>query len=219
MRRAERIVYINVGQIRERVREFRIVRFFARLEAQVLQHRDIAIFHSGDDFVRNVADRVVTKEYRLIDQRVQMIRHRPERVFIDALPFRPSEVRHQNRFCFLLAEIIDGRQRFADPRVVGDFNFIPLFLDRDVEIDTHKHAFPANIDISDRKLSHYYFASISSISTQRLLYPHSLSYQPTTFTNRLPSMIVSLLSKMQECGLPMISRETNGSSLYSSTPL
>src|SRR5437773_7253311 len=64
-----------------------------------------------------------------------------------------------------------------------------------------------------------YFDSISSISTQRLLYPHSLSYQPTTFTNRFPSMMVSLLSKMHECGLPIMSCDTSGSSLYSRTPL
>src|SRR5262249_43498376 len=72
---------------------------------------------------------------------------------------------------------------------------------------------------SKSKSKRDYSANISINSTQRLLYPHSLSYQPTTFTKRFPSMTVSWLSKMQEWGLPTMSSETSGSSLYSTTPL
>jgi len=49
-------------------------------------------------------------------------------------------------------------------------------------------------------------------STRRQVYPHSLSYQPNTFT-RLPAAWVSPESNTQEAGWPMMSRETSGSVL------
>src|SRR2546425_9504509 len=97
-----------------------------------------------------------------------MVADGPERVFLDALTFRPTEVRHQNSLRLLLAKIIDRRQRFANPGVVRDFNLVTVLFDRHVEIDASQDALPANIDISNRKFRHY-FPSISSISTQRLL--------------------------------------------------
>jgi len=44
-----------------------------------------------------------------------------------------------------------------------------------------------------------------------------LSYQPSTFT-RLPCDIVSFAEKMHDAGLPTMSADTSGSSVYSSTP-
>ena len=54
-------------------------------------------------------------------------------------------------------------------------------------------------------------------STHRHEYPHSLSYQPKTFT-RFPLAIVSSLSKMHEYGLPLMSVDTIGSSVYCRIP-
>ena len=42
-----------------------------------------------------------------------------------------------------------------------------------------------------------------SRSTHRDAYPHSLSYQPETFTSSPSTTFVHLLSRMQECGFPM----------------
>jgi hypothetical protein len=53
-----------------------------------------------------------------------------------------------------------------------------------------------------------------SASTIRLEKPHSLSYQEKTFTTRSPETMVNGASKIEECGLPMMSHETMGSSLY-----
>src|SRR5215211_6474474 len=53
----------------------------------------------------------------------------------------------------------------------------------------------------------------STRSTRRDEYPHSLSYQPKTFTI-VPEAIVSSLSKMQEYVEPTMSCETIGSSVY-----
>jgi hypothetical protein len=168
MRRAKGVVHINVAKFGERTGEFGIVGFFLGLKPKVLQQRDVAILHMSDNFFRNLAYRIVAEEDRLIDQRMQIIADRSKRIFGHRLALRSAEVRHQNRFRFLLAEIIDRRQRLANSSVVGDFNFVAVLLNRDVEIDAHQDAFPANIDIWQRQLRHY-FASISIISTQRLL--------------------------------------------------
>src|SRR3954462_9633202 len=54
-------------------------------------------------------------------------------------------------------------------------------------------------------------------STNRFEYPHSLSYQPSTLT-RLSVAMVSRAEKTHDDGLPTMSADTSGSSLYSSTP-
>src|SRR6266850_180157 len=51
-------------------------------------------------------------------------------------------------------------------------------------------------------------------SRQRQEYPHSLSYQASTFTQRSPTTLVYPASTMEECGLPLKSAETNSSSVY-----
>ena len=80
---AEGVVHVKIAQFGQRFGKFRIVRFFFRLEAQILQQGDIAVSHVGDDFLGNVADGVVAERDRMIDQRVQIIRHRPQRIFLD----------------------------------------------------------------------------------------------------------------------------------------
>src|SRR5678815_2297237 len=52
----------------------------------------------------------------------------------------------------------------------------------------------------------------------RLLNPHSLSYHAKTFTMRSPETIVSGATKTAECGLPTMSWETIGSSMYCKIP-
>ena len=57
----------------------------------------------------------------------------------------------------------------------------------------------------------------SDRSTNRLAYPHSLSYQPSTLTRVIPEAdgitMVSPESKVHEAGLPTMSDETMGSSV------
>src|SRR5699024_10579092 len=60
-------------------------------------------------------------------------------------------------------------------------------------------------------------ASSPRVSTTRWEKPHSLSYQATTFTCR-PSARVSSESNTADAGFPVMSLETSGASLYSSTP-
>src|SRR6266404_5590998 len=106
-----------------------------------------------DNSLRNAANRLGAENDRMIDERMQMIADWSQRIFFHTLAFWPAEMRHQNRFGIVLTQIIDRRQTFADARVVGDVDLAVALIDRDIEIDAHEHAFPADIDISQRKLS------------------------------------------------------------------
>ena len=149
------------------------------------------------------------------------------------LSFGRAKVRRQNGFRTRLAQEVT-RGRLLDSRASSVTRICrPRVSDwQVVEVHLNQHARSPRARRSLVKVSPFllhsavirepllaYSPSISINSTQRLLYPHSLSYQPTTLTKRLPSISVSLLSKTQECGLPTMSADTSGSSVYSRMPL
>src|SRR5438552_15521004 len=103
MRGPEGIIDIDVAEFRESTGELWIVCFLPGMKTQILQERDVAILHRGDDLFRHLAHYVVTEDDRLIDQGVQMIAHWSERVFVDRFSILPAAVRHQNRFRLFLA--------------------------------------------------------------------------------------------------------------------
>src|SRR2546430_9773956 len=62
----------------------------------------------------------MTEDDRLMDQRVQIIADRTKRIFLNALSFWATKMRHQNRFRTVLAQIVNGRQALADAREPAD---------------------------------------------------------------------------------------------------
>src|ERR687888_414011 len=95
-----------------------------------------------------------------------------------------------NGFGAVLDRVLDRGERGADPRVVRD----RAVLDRDVEVDAYQHAPSLQIEILDAPFGDYSAFHYSPFvtmwrtrSTQRFEYPHSLSYQASTFT-KSPSM-------------------------------
>src|SRR5438270_7517425 len=66
---------------------------------------------------------------------------------------------------------------------------------------------------SCRRLSGHYLAISLIKSRQRQEYPHSLSYQASTFTHRSPTTFVYPASTIEEWGLPLKSAETSSSSV------
>ena len=78
MGRAEGVVDINFTEFGQRLREFGVVRFFLRLKAQILQQRHVTVLHVLNNFLRNIANRVVTEDDRLSNQSVQMIADRSQ---------------------------------------------------------------------------------------------------------------------------------------------
>src|SRR5215472_9763163 len=119
VRGAESIVHIKIAQLGKTLGESWIVRLFTWLKPNILEQRDIAILHVLNDFLRHITDGVVTKNDGLMDQRVQIFADWTKRIFLRWFSFGPAKVRHQNRFCAVFAQVIDGRQAFADPRVIS----------------------------------------------------------------------------------------------------
>ena len=150
MGRAERVVHINIAELRQRLRKRRIVRFFAGVKPDVLQQRDVPLVHVANDRFRNVANRFRAERDRVIDQRVQIIAHRPQRIFLDRFPFRPAEVRHQDRLRAVFAEIIYRRKAFPDPGVVRDRDFPVALLGGNIEIDADEDALTEDVEIANR---------------------------------------------------------------------
>jgi hypothetical protein len=74
-----------------------------------------------------------------------MLRNRLQTVLIDALTFRPAQVRRENHTRALLDCILDRRQRRTYPRIVIN---LPI-LDRNVEIDPDKNALAVKLEIFD----------------------------------------------------------------------
>ena len=112
-----------------------------------------------DNFLWQVTDGVATENDRMMDQGMQIFADWPKRIFFCRLPLRPAEMGHQNNFRPVFAQIIDGRQAFADSRVISDANFATANFSRHVKIHTYQHAFPADVEITDRKLCHIYSCS------------------------------------------------------------
>ena len=57
-------------------------------------------------------------------------------------------MRHQDRLCALLAQVIDRRQTFTHPGVVGNDDRAVTFFGRDVEIDADQDAPAAHVEIT-----------------------------------------------------------------------
>ncbi len=66
----------------------------------------------------------------------------------DALPVGPPEVRHQDDLRVLPAQVVDGRQRLAEPLVRFDL----AVLEGDVEVDAHDDALVGDGEVFDEEL-------------------------------------------------------------------
>ena len=103
------------------------------------------------------------------------------------------------------------RQRGADARIAGDH----AILHRDVEILADQDALAAQVQI--RHAQDFHRSGLrhqaSVVSSMRLEKPHSLSYQAQTLTSVPPITLVSVASKIDECGSWLKSTDTSGSSV------
>ena len=94
VRRAERIVHVEIGERRQLLRERRIVLFLFRVKAKVLeqQHapaRARSLLNGG---LRRCADAIFSKRHRTAKQLAKLRGHRLQAVFRVRLAFRPAEM-------------------------------------------------------------------------------------------------------------------------------
>ena len=124
VRGAERVVDVDVAVRRERARELLVVGLLAGMEAQVLEHRDLAVAQVADDLARAVADRLVGERDVELEQLGEPRGDRLERDSGLAWPSgrprcEPSTMRAPRSIRWL-----ERRQRGADARVVGDLRAV-----------------------------------------------------------------------------------------------
>ena len=137
VRGPERVVDVDLGQRRVALRQAGIVLRLARLEADVLQHHEIAVGH--------VVER--GGEHHLLAQQLgEPVRRGPQRELLLAA-LRPAEVRGQQQPRAPLAQLLQGRQRRPDARVVGDG---PVLVQGDVEVHPDEDALALDVQVVKR---------------------------------------------------------------------
>ena len=150
--RPERVVHVQVGEIRELLRERRVVLLLFLVEADVLEHDEVVALGArrGDRLHGRLADAVLGEGHLALQQRRQVIGHRLQAELGARPALRPPEVRREDHRRAVLQRVRDGGQRRPHPRVVLD---APL-LDRDVEVDADEDALAGEIEIADGQLRH-----------------------------------------------------------------
>ena len=120
VRSAERVVDVDVAQLHQVGREGRVVRFFAGVEAQVLDHCDRA----GLETLRNLQRLEPGDLGRQLDRRAEELAQPfgdgRQRVLRVGLALRPPEMGAAHDRGAALAQPRDRRQRRGDPEVVVD---------------------------------------------------------------------------------------------------
>jgi hypothetical protein len=144
MRRAKRVVDVEVAQLREAARQALVVRLFAAEEARVLEQDDVRV-----RVVRRVDRLIGVRAFDEDDllarqQLVEAARHGVERVFGLRLSLRPAEVRQQDHARAAIEQRANRRQRGANPRVVGN----RAAVEGDVEVHAHQRALSAHFVVA-----------------------------------------------------------------------
>ncbi len=150
MRTAEGVVDINLAETGQGLSEGRIVFLFLSMEPDVLEQSYFAFRHPGNEVFGFLADAIGAKKDRLSNQLLKSGCHRPKRIFFDRLALWPAEMRHQNNFRAMLAQIVDRGQAFANSRIIGHYLVALALLQRHIEVHPHKDAFPFHIDLVQR---------------------------------------------------------------------
>ena len=146
MRGAERVVDVHVAERGQFLAERGVVLLLALVEAQVLQHEHVAVAQRGGLRARVVAHRVGCEHDGLAQELGELLRGGAQRErLLEALARRAAEVAHEHDARALRDELLDGGQRGADARVVGD----GAVLHRHVEVDAHERALPGGVQLVD----------------------------------------------------------------------
>ena len=150
MGRPERVVDEDVGVRRQGRGEGRVVRLLLGVEAQVLEHQDLARAEALDRVLRPDPERVAGDRHVAAQELGQPLPDRPQAQAVLDLAVRTAEVAGQDDRGAALQQGVDGRDGGPDPRVVGDL----AVRQRDVEVDADEDAFAGDVDVADGELVH-----------------------------------------------------------------
>ena len=101
---AEGVVDVDIGELRERGRELRVVGRLARVEAQVLEQQHVAVAQLADGLLGDRPDAVGRPHHGPAEQDGQVLAHGLQRGGGVGLALRPAEVRAQDHARAALAQ-------------------------------------------------------------------------------------------------------------------
>jgi hypothetical protein len=150
VRGAERVVDVEVGEVGQRGGELRIVRLLLGVEAEVLEHQQVARTQLLDGHLDSGSERVAGHPHRAAEELAEAVGDRLQAESVVHLALRPPEMAGEDDGRPTLQQVHDRRQAGANAGVVGD----PPVVERDVEVGTQEDALARNVDITDRQLVH-----------------------------------------------------------------
>ena len=140
MRRAERVVHVQVGLGGELLRQCGVVRRLARVEPRVLEHTHALV--GSEQLEQPLGDR---------RDRIRGVG-----------PLRAAEVRADDDLCRVaLEQQAQGRQRRSDAGVVGH----AAVLERDVQVRAHEDSLAGDVGVANRPRAVHGYAVAAAAST------------------------------------------------------
>jgi hypothetical protein len=148
--RAEGVVDEEIaepGQVRG---EISVVGLLARIEAEVLDHEDVARLQGrGGAFHLRTGDRG-NRGNPLPEELAQPTRDRSHGIRRICFSLRSPEMRRQDDRRPSVQQVLNRRQRRSDAGVVGHFTV----AQRHIEIDPHQRSLAVHVGLGDRSLWH-----------------------------------------------------------------
>ncbi len=117
------------------------------MEPEVLKQNDLPCLHRVYCFLRFFAYAVLRKNDLGIQKLAQTLCDGSEGKLRLDLALRTSEVRHQYYLSAVVEQVLDRRESRLNARLVCD---LPVFIQRHVEINAHKHLFSLYVNIFNR---------------------------------------------------------------------
>ncbi len=169
MGRSERVVDIDIGQLRELLAERVVVGFFLVVIAEIFQQRDFAVLEFRGGLLGLFADAIIDELDRHADQGGQRRNDRGQALFRIAFALGPAQVRAEENAGALFDQVLDGRHGFPDALVVGDDLDAVLFLEWNVVVDADENALALERDVADGDFGHRFlkFDGITELPNSR----------------------------------------------------
>ena len=143
----KRIVDVEIGERRESIGEGGIVRLLARVEAQVLQQRDIAGRKRSHGGLSPIADAIGDEAHREATECLRKrFGKRAERHGRHGLALGPAEVRGDDDPRAALCEFAQGWRHPVDPSGIAH----RAFAHRHIQVHPNEDALTGDLDIVER---------------------------------------------------------------------
>jgi hypothetical protein len=150
--RRERVAHVDVAEPRERPCELGVVRFLARVEAQVLEKQDAPGWQRCGLGLDGRSDAVGSQGHRSAQQRPESPRNGGQGESRLGAALRSAEVRgDDHRARAVRLGVPESRQGAADARVLAHLS---VLSERDVEVNSHEDAAVPKVEVLDRALGH-----------------------------------------------------------------